>query len=47
MWVWIKGIMSKKAGTTDKEIFTLRAKNGMMVSISRGGKRSSRNSRKK
>ena len=36
MWVGIKGIMSKRAGKTDKGIAALRAKNGKMVSSSRG-----------
>ena len=36
MWVGIKGIISKRAGKTDKGIATLRAKNGKMVSGSRG-----------
>ena len=36
MWVGIKGIISKRAGKTDKGIATLRAKNGnKMVSSSR------------
>ena len=36
IWVGIKGIMSKRAGKTDKGIATLRAKNGKIVSSSRG-----------
>ena len=36
MWVGIKGIISKRAGKTDEEISTLRAKNGKKVSSSRG-----------
>ena len=36
MWVGIKGIISKREGKTDKSIATLGAKNGKMVSSSRG-----------
>ena len=35
MWVWIKW-MSKRAEKTEKGIVTLTAKNGKMVSSSRG-----------
>ena len=36
MWVGIRGIISKRAGKTDKGIATLRANNGKIVSSSRG-----------
>ena len=36
MWVGIKGIISKRAGKTDKGIATLRAKNGKIVISSKG-----------
>lgn len=35
-WVGVEGIMSKGAGKTDIGVATLRAKNGKMVSTSRG-----------
>ena len=58
MWVGIKGTMGNQAGKMDKGTATLRAKNGKMVSNSKGKRKvlvehyrklgsSTRNSKKK